>query len=380
MKINLKHIRVWGYSLMEREITKEKVLKKSNCHNPVNTILWQLISSLNTWTTWPNMKLLFLVWKLPSAWMSTSFLLLEIQICWCIRFKENKIWRTRRSRRMSNIYRSCAKDILSLTLDIIPEQRMSWMMPSPDEVKALRLIEHIHAGVCVTHMNTLTFSTKILRAVYFWITMEHDCCKYVHKFHKCLVHRDDIRMPPHELNVISSTWPFVDWATDVIGQINPSASNGHKFILVAIDFFTKWVEAASYKSMTKKVLADFVRNNLICRFGVLESIINGNGENLNSNLMRDICEKFKITHWNSTVFRPLMNRVVQAATKNIKNILRKIIDNYRGWNKMFPHALLGYRITIRTSIGSTPYFLVYGTKAVIPAEVEIPSLRIIHED
>ena len=75
---------------------------------------------------------------------------------------------------------------------------------------------------------------------------------------------------------------------DVIGPIEPAASNGHKFILVAVDYFTKWVEAASYKSVTNKVVADFVRNNLICRFGGLESIITDNGANLNSHFMRDI--------------------------------------------------------------------------------------------
>ena len=90
---------------------------------------------------------------------------------------------------------------------------------------------------------------------------------------------------------------------DVIGSIEPSA-NGHKFILVAIDYFTKWVEAASYKSVTKKVVDDFVRYNLICRFRVHESIITDNGANLSSHLMREICEQFKITHQNSTTYRP----------------------------------------------------------------------------
>ena len=74
-------------------------------------------------------------------------------------------------------------------------------------------------------------------------------------------------------------------------------------------------------------LADFVRNNLICRFGVPESIITDNGENFNSHLMRDICEQFKITHRNSTTYHPQMNRAVEAANKNIKKILRKMIDN-----------------------------------------------------
>ncbi|XP_049405057.1 uncharacterized protein LOC125868456 [Solanum stenotomum] len=166
---------------------------------------------------------------------------------------------------------------------------------------------------------------------------------------------------------------------DVIGPIEPAASNGHRLTLVAIDYFTKWVEAASYKTMTKKVMANFVRNNLICRFGVPESIITDNGANLNSHLMKEICEQFKITHHNSTAYHPQMNGTMEAANKNIKRILRKMIDNYKCWHENLPYALLGYRTTIRTSTGATPYLLVYETETVIPTEVEIPSLRIIQE-
>ncbi|XP_070040921.1 uncharacterized protein [Nicotiana tomentosiformis] len=75
-----------------------------------------------------------------------------------------------------------------------------------------------------------------------------------------------------------------------------------------------------------------------------------------------------------------MNGVVEAANKNIKKILRKMVDNYKQWYEKLPFALLGYRTTVRTSTGVTPYLLVYGTEVVIPAEVEIPSLIIIQED
>ena len=92
-----------------------------------------------------------------------------------------------------------------------------------------------------------------------------------------------------------SPWPFVAWGMDVIGPVEPVASNGHIFILVAIDYFTMLVEAASCKSVTKKVVADFFRNNLICRFGLPKSIITDNCANINSHLMRDICEQFKVT-------------------------------------------------------------------------------------
>ncbi|XP_019262195.1 PREDICTED: uncharacterized protein LOC109240029 [Nicotiana attenuata] len=106
--------------------------------------------------------------------------------------------------------------------------------------------------------------------------------RFVQKCHQCKIHGDLIRVPPNELNVMSSPWPFAAWGMDVIGPIEPAASNGHRFIMVAIDYFTKWVEASSYKSVTKKVIADFVRNNIVCRFGIPESIITDNGANLNS--------------------------------------------------------------------------------------------------
>ncbi|XP_070010451.1 uncharacterized protein [Nicotiana sylvestris] len=74
-----------------------------------------------------------------------------------------------------------------------------------------------------------------------------------------------------------------------------------------------------------------------------------------------------------------MNGAVEAANKNIKKILRKTVENHKQWHEKLPFALQGYRTTVRTSTGATPYLLVYGTKAVIPTKVEIPSLKIIQE-
>ncbi|XP_070032751.1 uncharacterized protein [Nicotiana tomentosiformis] len=113
---------------------------------------------------------------------------------------------------------------------------------------------------------------------------------------------------------------------------------------------------------------------------VIQSIITHNAANLNSDLMKAMCETFKIKHRNSTAYKSQMNKAVEASNKNIKKILRKMVDNYKQWHEKLPFALLRYRTTVRTSTGATPYLLVYGTEAIIPTEVEIPSLRIIQED
>nr|XP_025886072.1 uncharacterized protein LOC104646273 [Solanum lycopersicum] len=174
-------------------------------------------------------------------------------------------------------------------------------------------------------------------------------------------------------------WPFVTWGIDVIWTIKSKASNGHRFILVDINYFTKWVEAITFESVTKKAVVDFIQSNIICRFGILKIIITDNAMNLNSHLMKEVCEQFKIVHHYSTPYRPKANGAVEVANKNIKKILRKMVQGSRHWHEKLLFTLMGYRATVRTSVGATPYLLVYGTEPVIPAEVEIPSLRTIVE-
>ncbi|XP_070022735.1 uncharacterized protein [Nicotiana sylvestris] len=138
----------------------------------------------------------------------------------------------------------------------------------------------------------------------------------------------------------------------------------------------RWVKAASYKAVTKKVITDFCQESYCLSIRVPKSIITDNCANLNSDLMKAVCETFKIKHKNYTAYKPQMNGAVEAANKNIKKILRKMVDNHKQWHEKLPYALLGYCTIVRTS---TPCMLVYGTEAVIPAKVESPSLRIIQE-
>jgi len=166
-------------------------------------------------------------------------------------------------------------------------------------------------------------------------------------------------VPPTALNVLSSLWPFSMWGIDMIGRIEPKASNGHRSILVAIDYFTKWVEAASYANVTKQVVVKFIKNHIICRYGVPKRIITDTGTNLNNIMVKELCDDFKIEHHNSLPYRPQMNGAVKAANKDIKKIVQKMVVTYKDWHEMLPFALHGYRTSVRTSIGATPYSFVY---------------------
>ncbi|XP_050259031.1 uncharacterized protein LOC126704033 [Quercus robur] len=134
--------------------------------------------------------------------------------------------------------------------------------------------------------------------------MEADYTAHVRKCHQCQGHGDLKHMPPMPLHTMTSPWPFSTWGIDIIGKIHTTASNGHEFILVAIDYFTKWVEATSYKGETEKLL-----------------------------------QQFNIQHHKSSPYRPQTDGVVETANKNIGRILKRSTKNYKDWHLQFPYAL-----------------------------------------
>ncbi|XP_058219170.1 uncharacterized protein LOC131329810 [Rhododendron vialii] len=187
--------------------------------------------------------------------------------------------------------------------------------------EAARIMEEVHEGVCGPHMSGVMLARKIL-------------------------------------------WP--------------STSNGHRFILVAIDYLTKWVEAESYKTLTAVQVAHFIKKNIIYRYSVPQAFVSDNGTHFKGRVL-ELFEEFKTQVHHSTVYRPQTNGGVKAANKNIETIIKKSAESARDWHEQLPLALWGYRTSIRTSTGVTPYSLVYGMEAVLPIKLEVPSLRIMAE-
>jgi len=107
------------------------------------------------------------------------------------------------------------------------------------EANAARMMEQIHEGVCGPHMSGHMLAKKIMRQGYYWTTMDKDCCDYVRRCHRCQIHANRMNIPPSMLYNMTTPWPFATWGIDIIGEITPRASNGHRYILVAIDYFTK---------------------------------------------------------------------------------------------------------------------------------------------
>ena len=134
-----------------------------------------------------------------------------------------------------------------------------------------------------------------------------------------------------------------------------------------INYFIKWVEAASYASVTRSMVCKFIKKEIIYRYGLFKRIISNNASNLNNKMMDEVCAQFKIQHHNSMPYRPKMNGAIEATNKNLKKIIDKTTDTYKDWHEKLPWLEV------------TLFSLVYGIEVVLPIEVEIPSLGVLME-
>jgi len=134
--------------------------------------------------------------------------------------------------------------------------------------------------------------------------------------------------------------PFQQWGLDFIGEIHPASSAQHKWILIATDYFTKWIEAIPSRQATDSVIISFLENNILSRFGCPQKLIIDNLAAFKSKKMVDFCNKYHITLGHSTTYYPEGNGLAESSNKSLVNIIKKLLeDNKKTWNKKLVNSL-----------------------------------------
>ena len=136
--------------------------------------------------------------------------------------------------------------------------------------------------------------------------MRNDATEYVRKCEQCQKHAHLIHQPAGHLNPISSSWPFAQWGLDILGPF-PRAIGNRRFILVVVDYFTKWAEAEALANIRDVDVKNFVWKNIITRFGVPNTLISDNGLQFDSRAFHDFYRDLGITNWYPTPAHPQSN-------------------------------------------------------------------------
>ena len=160
-------------------------------------------------------------------------------------------------------------------------------------------MREVHEGICGNHSRSRSLVHKLVQAGYYWPTMQKDAKAYVKTCDKCQRFSNIIRQPTEELTPLTAPWPFAQWGLDIIGSF-PTAIRQLKFLVVGIDYFTKWVEAEALAIITEKNVRSFVWRCIICRFDIPRVFISDNGRQFDNESFRDFCSQLGIkNHYSS---------------------------------------------------------------------------------
>ncbi|XP_039687770.1 uncharacterized protein [Medicago truncatula] len=196
-----------------------------------------------------------------------------------------------------------------------------------DETELVLL--EVHEGVCGSHISGRYLAAKLLRAGYYWPKMAHDCCEFVKKCDKCQRFSHKKNAPANELTSVFSPWPFHKWGVDIVGPF-PQAPGQLKFLIVGVDYFTKWVEAEAVSKITGERVVKFYWKKIICRFGLPKYIVTDNGTQFASSKVVNFCKQLGIETKFASVIHPQANGQAESANKMIINGVKKKLEEAKG--------------------------------------------------
>ena len=239
------------------------------------------------------------------------------------------------------------------------------------------VLREVHKGACGNHSGIRSLVHKVVRAGYYWPTVQADAKAYVKVCDQCQRFSNVRRQPWEYLTPMMAPWPFAQWGLDILGPFS-TKTRQMKFLVVGIDYFTKWVEAEPLAKITQQNIKNFVWKSIVCRFGVPRVLVSDNGRQFDNTPFRDFCEQLGINNHYSSPSHPQANGQAEVANRSLLKIIKTQLEGAKGvWLDELPRVLWAYRTTVRTPTGETPFKLVYGSEAVIPAEVHVANHRVM---
>jgi transposase InsO family protein len=245
--------------------------------------------------------------------------------------------------------------------------------------EGLQLLDDIHGGECGNHAASVNLVGKAYRSGFYWPTAMTDAQELVRRCKGCQFFAKQQHLPAQALRNIPPSWPFAIWGLDTVGPFK-TAPGGYKHIFVAVDKFSKWIEVKPVASVTSKEAAKFFKE-ITHRFGVPHRIVTDLGSAFTGHEFWDFCQDSLIDVYYSSVAHPRCNGQVERANGMVLQALKdRIYDDASAyatrWLEELPHVIWGLRTQVSSATGCSPFFLTYGSEAILPTDVAYGAPRI----
>ncbi|MCO5551444.1 hypothetical protein L7F22_004947 [Adiantum nelumboides] len=183
------------------------------------------------------------------------------------------------------------------------------------------------------------------------------------------------------LRLMMGARAFAKWSIDFVGPIQPQAYRSQaQYIIVAIEYLTKWVEAKAMRKNDARTMAAFLYENVFTRYGFPIEIVSNKGTHFLNEVIEYLVSKFMAIHNKSAPYHPQANGQADHTNKILSSVLTKVVSTGRtDWEMNLHAALWAYRVSFKIALNATPFNLVYGLDAILPIEFLLPTLRVAKE-
>jgi hypothetical protein len=235
------------------------------------------------------------------------------------------------------------------------------------EFEGLMYLFHDHE--ISAHFGIQTTYEKI-KERYYWKGMLKDIEAYIKSCKQCQLRGKPVGK--HELHSIRVKEPFYQIGIDIVGPL-PITEKRNKYIVVAIDYFTKWPEAKAIPEASAREVSTFIFDDIICRHSCPQKILSDRGSHFNNQVIKLLMDKFKVKHGFSTPYHPKTNGLVERFNKTLCEALAKLGQENKQWDENIPSVLFAYRTRKQDSSKMKPFYLTYGRNERLPTDISEPS-------
>nr|GEV03508.1 reverse transcriptase domain-containing protein [Tanacetum cinerariifolium] len=234
--------------------------------------------------------------------------------------------------------------------------------------EAVYILTACHSGPTGGYYNANYTAKKVFDLGFYWPTIYKDAFELVKNCDSCQRQGKISQKDEMPQNAIQLCEIFDVWGIDFMGPF--SNSKGNKYILIAVDYLSKWVEAKALPTNNARVVMKFMKS-LFSRFGTPKAIISDRGTHFCNDQFAKVMSKYGVTHRLSTAYHPQTSGQVEVTNRGLKRILERTAGENRAlWTVKLNDALWAFRTAFKTPIGCTPYRLVHGKSCHLPLELE----------